>query len=238
MFDAAHRTVPHEILLSPLPAHEKRLDRITQDAVMIVGAGTEANGAALSIVTFYLLADPAKSQRLQLELASIAKSGFSKLLSYQQLVKCRYLGACISEGLRLSKESNRMPRINRTAPTIYQQWTIPPGTPISMSLRDVHLDQLVFQNPHHFQPERWLGENSKKDLRRFLVPFGKGTRSCLGMHLALAELYLTIGNLFHRFDMELYDTDEKEIRLTHDFFSLDASKEAEGLRILVRKSLV
>lgn len=203
---------------------------------MIVGAGTEAVGAALSITTFYLLADPAKSRRLKCELASLEISRSSTLLSYQQLVRCTYLTASISEGLRLSKESNRMPRINRTAPTDYRQWIIPAGTPISMSLRDVHLDPSIFKNPRQFQPERWLAGNREEGLERFLVPFGKGTRGCLGMHLALAELYLTIGNLFHRFDMGLYDTDEDDIRLAHDFFSLDASKEAKGLQLLVRES--
>lgn len=229
-----YSTVPHEILRSSLPLLDKGYDRITQEATMIVGAGTEAAGAALSITTFYLLADPAKMKSLKQELMSLQPSGPCNLLSYQQLSGCLYLGASISEGLRLSKESNRMPRINHTDPTYYHDWVIPPHTAISMSLRDVHLDGSVFKNPRQFQPERWLDDHSKKELERFLVPFGKGSRGCVGMHLALVELYLTIGNLFHRFDMELYKTTEEDIRLTHDFFSLDASKEAQGLRVLIR----
>ncbi len=35
---------------------------------------------------------------------------------------------------------------------------------------------------------------------------------------------------------ELYETTEEDIRLTHDFFSLDASKEAQGLRVLIKWS--
>lgn len=228
-----YSTVPHEILHSSLPLSDKGYDRVTQEATMIVGAGTEATGAALSITTFYLLADPAKTRRLKQELMSLQPSGPYNLLSYQQLSACLYLGASISEGLRLSKESNRMPRINHTDPTYCHDWVIPPHTSISMSLRDVHLDASVFENPRQFQPERWL-ENNSKELGRFLVPFGKGSRGCVGMHLALVELYLAIGNLFHRFDMELYKTTEEDIRLTHDFFSLDASKKAQGLRALIR----
>jgi len=201
---------------------------------MIVGAGTEATGAALSITTFYLLTDPAKTRRLKHELMSLQPSGPCNLLSYQQLLDCPYLGASISEGLRLSKESNRIPRINHADPTYYRNWIIPPHTAISMSLRDIHLDASVFENPCQFQPERWLNGSSKKELERFLVPFGKGSRGCVGMHLALVELYLAIGNLFYRFDMELYETTEEDIRLTHDFFSLDTSKEAQGLRVLIR----
>jgi len=36
--------------------------------------------------------------------------------------------------------------------------------------------------------------------------------------------------------MELFETTEEDIRLTHDFFSLDASKEAQGLRVLIKWS--
>ena len=201
---------------------------------MIVGAGTEATGAALSITTFYLLADPAKMRRLKQELMPLQASELSNLLSHQQLLKCPYLCASISEGLRLSKESNRMPRINHTAPTWYGNSEIPLHTAISMSLRDIHLDASVFENPRQFQPERWLEGTKKNELERFLVPFGKGTRGCVGMHLALLELYLTIGNLFHHFDMELYETTEDDIRLAHDFFCLDVSKEAQGLRVLIK----
>ena len=199
---------------------------------MIVGAGMEATGAALGITTFYLLADPAKTRRLKQELKSLKPAGHNELLSYQQLFECPYLSASISEGLRLSKESNRMPRVSHAAPTYYRDWMIPAHTAMSMSLRDIHLDGSVFENPGQFQPERWLNGN-KRELERFLVPFGKGTRVCVGMHLAQVDLYLTIGNLFHRFNIELYDTTEEDIRFTHDFFSLDASKAAQGLRVMV-----
>lgn len=231
--ECEHPNLPHEIFQSSVPASEKRLSRVTQEATMVVGAGTEATGAALSITTFYLLADPAKTERLKEELMPLQPTRPSNLLSYQQLLECPYLNASISEGLRLSKESNRLPRINRTASTHYRNWVIPPGTAISMSLRDVHLDGSIFENPRQFKPERWLGGN-KQELERFLVPFSKGTRGCVGSHLALMELYLTIGNLFSRFDMELYDTTEEDIRLTHDFFCLDAWREAQGLRVLTK----
>ena len=198
---------------------------------MIVGAGTEATGAALSITTFYLLADPAKTKLLKGELAALQPSGTSGLLTYHQLQQCPYLAASISEGLRLSKESNRMPRINRTDITYYKGKAIPAGSVISMSLRDVHLDPSVYENPRKFQPERWLERSKKKGLDRFFVPFSKGSRGCVGRELALVELFLTIGNLFNKVDLELYETNEEDIRLTHDFFSLDGSKELNGLRV-------
>lgn len=141
---------------------------------MIVGAGTEATGAALSITTYYLLASPARTQRLRAELLALSPSPSStsssssqplststhNLLTYPQLQNCTYLSACIAEGLRLSKESNRMPRINHQHPTIYKGMEIPAGAVVSMSLRDIHLDPEVYVRPREFVPERWLGSSS------------------------------------------------------------------------------
>lgn len=51
-----------------------------------------------------------------------------------------------------------------------------------MTLRDVLLDPDVFDEPMSFKPERWLSSNP--DLLRIMhnyVPFGRGSRMCLGM---------------------------------------------------------
>lgn len=53
----------------------------------------------------------------------------------------------------------------------------------------MHLNPNIFPSPKTFQPERWL-ENPR--LSKYLVSFSKGSRQCLGMNLAYAELYLCL----------------------------------------------
>ncbi|KAL8932231.1 MAG: hypothetical protein Q9211_006441, partial [Gyalolechia sp. 1 TL-2023] len=108
---------------------------------MIIGAGTEAVGAALSITTYHLLSTPPTLARLKRELQPLplnhTPASGMQILPYPVLQQhCPYLIASVKEGLRLSRESNRMPRINRSSPTIYGDYIIPPGTVVSMSLRD------------------------------------------------------------------------------------------------------
>lgn len=157
------------------------------------------------MTTFYLLAHPQIARRLKKELLSIGENS-SQLLAYHDLQKLPYLRAVISEGLRISSSvAGRLPRVNRTAAIEYKSYTLPAGTAVSMSIRDIHFDESIFPNAYQFKPERWLGED-KRALEKYLIPFSKGPRSCVGMNLALAELYLVIGNLFRRYDMELVGT--------------------------------
>lgn len=54
----------------------------------------------------------------------------------------------------------------------------------SMTIPDVSHDEEIFPSSREFIPERWLNDPKTPDglpLDRFLVSFGRGTRSCLGI---------------------------------------------------------
>lgn len=54
-----------------------------------------------------------------------------------------------------------------------------------------------------------------------MVPFGRGTRQCVGMPLAYTELYVTLGTLFRRFPrgLKVHKTTPETMRDYEDFFS-------------------
>lgn len=225
--------VLHEVYHSDLLRSEQSVSRLTQEAQTLVGAGTETTGNTLSMTTFYLLSDWRKAQTLKKELRDFGGNGDDSM-SFQDLQKLPYLAAVISEGLRISSSvSGRLPRVNPTRAMVYKSYIIPAGTAVSMSIRDIHFDESIFPDANQFKPERWLGDE-KYALEKYLVPFSKGPRGCVGINLALAELHLVIGNLFRRFDMELVDTKEEDMTLAHDFFSSFGPADSKGLRVAVR----
>ncbi len=226
------RTVLHEIYEADLHASEHSISRLAQEAQALFGAGTETTGNTLSVTTFYLLADPSKVERLKKELLGLSED-LSLLFTQDDLQKLPYLGAVVSEGLRMSPgASGRLPRVNPNAAMAYQSYILPAGTAISTSIPDVHFDEHIFPNAHQFKPERWL-DGGGKALEKYLVPFGKGPRSCVGMTLALAELYMVIGNVFRAFDMQLVDTTEEDMTMAHDFFSPFGPVDSKGLRVAI-----
>lgn len=51
-----------------------------------------------------------------------------------------------------------------------------------MTLRDVLLDPKIFVDPLEFHPERWFSDASELErMSQAYVPFGRGSRMCLGL---------------------------------------------------------
>lgn len=76
-------------------------------------------------------------------------------------------------------------RLTRVAPdeTLrYQNWEIPPGTPVSMDHHFTHLDPSIFPEPRRFDPDRWrVAAEKGEPLDRYFLPFGRGSRMCIGI---------------------------------------------------------
>lgn len=135
---------------------------------------------------------------------------------------------------------------------IYGPFTIPPGVIFSTDSYGAHHDETLFPDSHSFVPERWLDnprapalktygssqiEKGGRLLSRYNVAFSKGTRQCLGMHLATAELFITLANVVRRCKFEMYETEWKDIGFVRDMFVPHPDPSSKGLRVLVQECL-
>ncbi|OJD36070.1 cytochrome p450 [Diplodia corticola] len=72
-------------------------------------------------------------------------------------------------------------------------------------------------------------------MRRFLVPFSRGTRQCVGMNLAYAEMVLALAALARPgLRLELWETGVEDVRVAHDWFNPAPRAGSKGVRVLVR----
>jgi cytochrome P450 len=106
---------------------------------------------------------------------------------------------------------------------------------VGMSALFIAKNPAIFPDPESFLPERWTGESAKTEhLERYLLAFGKGTRSCVGINLAYAELYTILATIFRRFpSLELYNTTERDVEHVHDYFSGMTRRDTEGLQVKI-----
>lgn len=210
----------------------------------------------VTTIMYHLVANPSIKKMLENEMddlyANYTKEGSSPALVV--LENAHYLQAIVSEGLRLSfGVSHRLPRISPDSSLHYTgthngqtcNYLIPPGVPVSMTPMVMHLDPAIFPSPQAFDPQRWIPSSDtseeREHLRRkrsHLVPFSKGTRSCAGMWLAYAELYLMLGTLFAPGgvgrQMELFETKVEDVQCVHDFFNPSPRLDSLGMRVVLR----
>jgi len=234
--------VVQQMLSSPLlTPQDKSPYRLSVEGRTIVAAGTETTGHTLTSIAFHLLANPSWAEKLRVELLEAQKSSSDETqpLSYAQVQRLPYLSAVIQEGFRISSAvAGRHPRINPRSPMPYKHYSIPAGTPVSTTQKLTHDNPTIFPEPRQFKPERWLtpDDNERKRLEKYVIPFGRGSRSCLGVNLANMELYLVVAGIFGRadWDLVLFETGREDIEQEHDFFSPFPKADGKGLRVMVQ----
>jgi cytochrome P450 len=104
-----------------------------------------------------------------------------------------------------------------------------------MTAYDIHMNPHIFPSPHTFNPDRWIeSKNENYRLDKYLVPFAKGSRACVGINLAYAEMYLALAYVFKRFDFELFETTRKDVDIARDCFVATPVKGSKGIRVVVK----
>ncbi|KAK0390740.1 hypothetical protein NLU13_0243 [Sarocladium strictum] len=228
------RTIFHTLRDSDLPPHEKTLQRLCDEGEIMTGAGSETTAQTLTRIMFYICQVPDTLDKMRHELARIMTihGGIPDIAELQALP---YLSAVIKEGLRLSYGvTTRLPRIAHEDIT-YKDFVIPAGTPVSQTPYFSLMHPGIFPDPQRFRPERWLEAEEKcQRLNKYLVSFGKGTRQCVGLNLAYAEVYLALAAIAHRFDWTMFETGLEDVVCFHDFFVAVASLESKGVRATLR----
>ena len=171
-----------------------------------------------------------------------------------------YFSACLTEGKRFqesllckSKRSltqapqalrfsygtvSRSPRVSHNRTYEYCGYRVPPGTPISTQTYSMHHHEDVFPDSWTFRPERWLNEavgpDGVKPLSRYMVAFGRGTRSCVGVNLAYAMLHHMLPMMFRNFDFELYDTTREAVDCYSTALGPLPKQGTKGVRVFVK----
>jgi cytochrome P450 len=77
-------------------------------------------------------------------------------------------------------------------------YAVPADTPVTMSILLIHHREDVYPDPFAFRPERWEGQ---KPGTYTWIPFGGGTRRCLGAALAMAEQRVVLEAMARRLDL-------------------------------------
>ncbi|TAL80498.1 MAG: cytochrome P450, partial [Candidimonas sp.] len=79
------------------------------------------------------------------------------------------------------------------------EWVIPRGCSIIVGIAQIHEDPAVFADPERFDPQRYLGT---KPSSFAWIPFGGGTRRCVGATFANMEMDVVLRTVLRHFTIE------------------------------------
>jgi cytochrome P450 len=136
-----------------------------------------------------------------------------------------HVEAAIVEGMRSRPV---IPIVGRrvTVPWRLGEYVVPADSAVSVSILLVHHREDLHPDPFAFRPERWL---DRKPGAYEWIPFGGGTRRCLGAALALAEQRVVLAAMLRRLDLEA-DRPEPEHALHRNVTMIPA----RGARVVIR----
>ena len=131
--------------------------------------------------------------------------GNSTFATPETLARIPYLKAWLLETLRLYLVLSAIPRRPKED-TILGDYHIPGGTAqVEFLVHQMGRDESIFEDAEAFKPERWL---RNKDITLIesaeafaSLPFGFGTRMCLGRRIAELELHLLMARIVQQFDI-------------------------------------
>ncbi|KAL2830894.1 cytochrome P450 [Aspergillus cavernicola] len=183
---------------------------IRNDAQSFIVAGSDTTSNTLTYLVWAVLRDSEIQQKLGAELM-----GFSEKLTTEEgddmsdthLRDLPYMNQVINEALRLYPAvPSGLPRVvPKSGSTLAGHW-LPGGAIVSTQLYSLHRDPEVFEDPERFNPSRW--ESPTKVMKDAFMPFGAGSRNCVGIHLAKMELRLATAYFFRAFPYAKISTRE------------------------------
>ncbi|ESK94930.1 benzoate 4-monooxygenase cytochrome p450 [Moniliophthora roreri MCA 2997] len=186
---------------------EPKSQWLVAESLNLKYAGMDTMSTAILIIIRGVLANEVVRLKLIGELND-AWPDMGTALCFAALEKLSYLTAVIKEGLRLSVGIfSPMNRVVGPGNATISGESIPEGTVVGMAHSMIHFNPDIFPDPQAFRPERWLQEDGQQ-LDKYLMSFGRGPRSCVGIHLAWSTLYLLIANVFRRLDLSPTSVDD------------------------------
>ncbi len=127
--------------------------------------------------------------------------------SDQQIVSCLdklvYLDALIKEALRITPVIANIARVTTEDGYKVGEYILPKGTIISPAIYLAHHDTDNWVDPDKFIPERFL---SSKETPYTYLPFGGGTRRCIGAAFAQYEMKTIIVQILLQTELKLKES--------------------------------
>ena len=170
-------------------------DQEIHDQVMtLLIGGTETTGNTMAWAFHTLATHPEIEERLHAELDSVLDG---RVPTFQDLHSLPYTARVITETLRMYPPAWLLTRTTTREAELAGR-RLEPGTIVLYSPYALGHNPSTYTDPHIFDPDRWLPERAERLPRVANLPFGGGSRKCIGDSLGMAETTITLAGIASR----------------------------------------
>ena len=173
--------------------------QVRDEALTILLAGHETTANALTWTWYLLSQHPDVEATLHAEIDRVLAGRLPTVADMSQLP---YVERVITEAMRLYPPAWMLGRRAINDYTL-GPYHVRPRSMIVMSQYVIQRDGRFYEDPAHFNPDRWTPE-FKAALPKFAYfPFGGGTRQCIGEQFAWMELALVVATVGQQWKLRL-----------------------------------
>ncbi len=176
---------------------------LRDELITILLAGHETTASALAWALYWILDTPEVEEKLLRELDSLGENPDPIAIN-----RLPYLTAVCNESMRIS------PVVILTFPREVREsvelsgYKLEAGQIVQGCIYLIHHREDLYPEPKQFKPERFL---EREYAAHEFVPFGGGTRRCLGYALAELELKLVIATIVSKYKLTLADNKPEKL---------------------------
>ncbi|XP_058132096.1 cytochrome P450 11B1, mitochondrial-like [Dasypus novemcinctus] len=187
------------------------VDAIRANATELTAGSVETTSYPLLMTLYELARNPHVQQALHQE--SLAADAAITENPQRVSTELPLLRAAVKETLRLYPVGLSVQR-HTTSDLVLQNYRIPAGTLVQVSLYSLGRNPAVFPRPERYDPQRWLDEKGSGKSFRHLA-FGFGVRQCLGRRLAEVQMMLFLHHVLKNFLVETLN--QEDVKMIYRF---------------------
>ena len=162
-------------------------------------AGHETTALTLTWALYLVGMHKPTAERIRQEVLDV--TGEDDIL-YEHIDKLIFTRAVIDETMRLFPPA---PIMNRECvePCEILGRKMGIGDHLLLTPYVMHRTERLWDNPHAFDPDRFIREPKLKSKSAPYMPFGAGPRICVGMAFAIMEAVMALGTLVRDYDIQI-----------------------------------
>ncbi|HVK21143.1 MAG TPA: cytochrome P450 [Actinokineospora sp.] len=168
-------------------------EQVHDEVITLLSAGIETSALALAWIFHEIARDPEVARRVHDEVDSVLAG---EPVTFENIPRLEYVRRVVNETLRMYPLWILM----RRAVTEVELGglRLAPGDEVIISPHALHHDPHSYADPRRFDPDRWTPERAASVPKGAYIPFGSGTRQCIGNSFALNEIIAVVATVTAR----------------------------------------